>query len=172
MNQNEAGAKVRNWDTICFLSEIFVYTLVDKWQLLGQKVSYFPRFFEIQQNEMNSSWFRLLFIINNEQIEPNLNGVFANKYDKIQCWPRNFDDFQEISNSLISLSTIFVYNQSIWKNYLLSGFGFACFEKSSKVSSIFLGFQNIRSVKWIWIMNGKEPLFVITYSLQTLKIVK
>ncbi len=27
----------------------------------------------------------LSFIINNEQIETNLNGVFANKYDKIQC---------------------------------------------------------------------------------------
>jgi len=45
---------------------------------------------------MNSSWFRLSFIINNEQIEPNLNGGFANKYDKIQCCPRNFDTFQEI----------------------------------------------------------------------------
>ena len=27
--------------------------------------------------------FLLSFTINNEQIEPNLNGVFANKYDKI-----------------------------------------------------------------------------------------
>ena len=29
--------------------------------------------------------FLLSFTINNEQIEPNLNSVFANKYDKIQC---------------------------------------------------------------------------------------
>jgi hypothetical protein len=49
---------------------------------------------------MNSSWFRLSFIINNEQIEPNLNSVFVIKYDKIQCWPRNFDNFPDISDSL------------------------------------------------------------------------
>ncbi len=29
--------------------------------------------------------FLLSFTINNKQNEPNLNGVFANKYDKIQC---------------------------------------------------------------------------------------
>jgi hypothetical protein len=29
--------------------------------------------------------FWLSFTINNEQIEPNLNSVFVNKYDKIQC---------------------------------------------------------------------------------------
>ncbi len=29
--------------------------------------------------------FLLSFTTNNEQIEPNLNGVFANKFNKIQC---------------------------------------------------------------------------------------
>ncbi len=50
-------------------------------------------FFKVEKNKMNSSWFGLSFIINNEQIEPNLNGVFANKYNKIQCWPRNIENF-------------------------------------------------------------------------------
>ncbi len=46
-NRNEylAWMKVRNRDTICFLLEIFVYTLVEKWQLFSQKVPYFPGFF-------------------------------------------------------------------------------------------------------------------------------
>jgi hypothetical protein len=39
-----------------------------------------------------------------------------------------FDNFQEFSNSLISLLSTFVYYRSIQKNYLLSGFGFAYFE--------------------------------------------
>ncbi len=42
---------------------------------------------------MNSSQFRLSFITNIEQIEQNLNGVFANKYNKIQYWLRNFKNF-------------------------------------------------------------------------------
>jgi hypothetical protein len=32
--------------------------------------------------------FWLSFTINNEQLEPNINNVFVNKYDKIQCWHR------------------------------------------------------------------------------------
>jgi hypothetical protein len=69
--------------------------------------------------------FWLSFTINNEQIEPNLNSVFANKYDKIRCWLRNFDYFREFLNSSISLLRIFLFNCSIWKSYLLSVFGFA-----------------------------------------------
>jgi hypothetical protein len=48
MKQNEylARAKVRSWDTIHFLLEIFIYTLVDKWQLFGQKVPSFSGFFQ------------------------------------------------------------------------------------------------------------------------------
>jgi len=42
---------------------------------------------------MNSSWFRLSTAVKNEQIETDWNGVFANKFDKIQCWLRNFDNF-------------------------------------------------------------------------------
>ncbi len=38
-------------------------------------------FFKVKRNKMNSSRFWLSFIINNEQIEENLNGVFANKYN-------------------------------------------------------------------------------------------
>jgi hypothetical protein len=37
--------------------------------------------------------FSLTFTINNEQIEPNLNNVFANKYDKIQYCVKIFDNF-------------------------------------------------------------------------------
>ncbi len=66
--------------------------------------------------------FWLSFTINNEQIAPNLNSVFANKYDKIWCWPRNFDYIWEFLNSSISLLWIFIYNQSIRKSYLLLGF--------------------------------------------------
>ncbi len=35
----------RKLDTIHFLSEIFVYTLVKKWQLFGQKSALFSRIF-------------------------------------------------------------------------------------------------------------------------------
>ncbi len=55
---------------------------------------------DLKLNEMK--WivhdFWLSFIINNEQIESNLNGVFANKYNKIWHWPRNFDNFWEFLN--------------------------------------------------------------------------
>ncbi len=81
-NKQLARAKVRRSDTICFLSEIFVYALVNKYNYLVKKCLNFPDFFKTKWNETNSS---LSFTINNEQIEPNLNGVFANKYDKIQC---------------------------------------------------------------------------------------
>ena len=107
---------------------------------------------------MNSSWFRLSFIINIEQIEPNLNGVFANKYDKIRCWPRNFENFQEFWNSSISLLRIFIYNRSVH-----FGIWFRLLRKSSKLPSIFLGFQSIRSVNQIQKTNGKKALFAITY---------
>jgi hypothetical protein len=102
--------------------------------------------------------FWLSFAISNEQIEPNLNGVFANKYDKIRCWPRNFweilrnfekfweilrnfEKFWEISNSLISLLRLFVYNRSIRKNYLLSGFSFTYFESHQSYLQFFSGFK-------------------------------
>ncbi len=47
---------------------------------LVKKCLNFPDFFKTKCNETNSS---LSFTINNEQIEPNLNGVLANKYNKI-----------------------------------------------------------------------------------------
>ncbi len=105
--------------------------------------------------------FSLSFTIKNEQIEPNLNSVFANKYDKIQCWPRNFEYFREFLNSSISLLRIFISNLSIQK---LSTFGirFRLLWKSSKLPSIFLGFQSIQSVNWIWKTNGKKALFAVT----------
>jgi len=90
---------------------------------------------------MNSSSFRSSFIINNEQIEPNLNSVFENKYGKIQCWPRNYNKFWEIKNSAISLLRIFIYNQSIQKNYLLLGFGFDYFKSHQSYLQFFLGFK-------------------------------
>ncbi len=100
---------------------------------------------------MNSSWFRLSFIINNEQIKLNLNSVFANNYDKIQCWLQNFDNFWEISNSSISLLRIFVYNRSIQKKLSAFGFRFRLLQQSSKLPSILLRFQSIWSVKRIQI---------------------
>jgi hypothetical protein len=50
----------------------------------------------------------------------------------------------------------------VTQNYLLSGFGFTYFESHQSYLQ-FLGFQSIRSVKWIPITNGKKALFAITY---------
>jgi hypothetical protein len=100
---------------------------------------------------MYSSWFRLSFIINNEQIELNLNSAFANKYDKIQFWLQNFDNFWEISNSSISLLRIVIYNRSIQKKLSAFGFWFRLLQQSSKLPSILLRFQSIWSVKQIQI---------------------
>ncbi len=100
--------------------------------------------------------FWLSFMINNEQIKPNLNNAFANKYHKIQCWLRNFDNFWEILNRLISLLRMFVYHRSIQKNYLLLGFGFAYFKSHRSYLQFFLRFQSIQSIKWITIVNGKK----------------
>jgi hypothetical protein len=90
---------------------------------------------------MNSSSFRSSFIINNEQIEPNLNSIFAIKYGKIQCSLRNYNKFQKIENSLISLLRIFIYNVSIRKKYVLSGFNFDHFESHQSYPQFFLGFK-------------------------------
>ncbi len=105
--------------------------------------------------------FWLSFTIKNEQIEPNLAGVFANKYYKIWCWLKNFEYFWEFSNSLISLLRIFIYNWSIRKSYLHSGIRFHSLQKSSKLPSIFLGFRSIQSVNRIPKPNGKKAIFVI-----------
>jgi hypothetical protein len=80
-------------------------------------------------SQIFSKWNKLSFII------------FANKYDKIQCWLRNFDNFQEISNSVISLLRIFIYSWSIWKKYLLLGFSFAYFESHQSYFQFFSGFE-------------------------------
>ncbi len=112
---------------------------------------------------MNSS----SFIINNEQNEPILNGIFTNKNGKIQCWPRNYDKFWEITNNLISLLNIFIYNWSIWKKIPAFGFWFWLLWKSWKLLSIFLRFHSIRSVKQISITNGKKTLFAVTYLIQS-----
>ncbi len=105
--------------------------------------------------------FWLSFTIKNEQIEPNLAGVFANKYYKIRCWLRNFEYFWEFSNSLISLLRIFICNWSIRKSYLHFGIRFRSLRKSSKLPSIFLGFRSIQSVNRILKPNGKKEIFVI-----------
>ncbi len=52
---------------------------------LVKKCLNFPDFFELNEMKQIVYDFSLTFTINNEQIEPNLNNVFANKYDKIQC---------------------------------------------------------------------------------------
>jgi hypothetical protein len=103
--------------------------------------------------------FWLSFTINNEQIVPNLNIVFANKYDKIQ--QRNFDNFWEISNSLISLLRIFFWIGHL-KKVSAFGYQFCLLWKPSKLPSIFLGFWNIQSVKQSQIMNSKKALFAAT----------
>jgi hypothetical protein len=51
---------------------------------------------------MNSLSFSLSFIKNTEPIEQNLNGLFMNKYGKIQFKVGNFEKLQEIINRLIS----------------------------------------------------------------------
>ncbi len=48
---------------------------------------------------MNILSFSLPDLVNSEPIEQNWNGIFANKYGKIQCWPRNYDNLCEITNS-------------------------------------------------------------------------
>ncbi len=63
---------------------------------------------------MSSLSFSSSIFVNSEPIEQNLNSIFANKYGKIQCWLRNYEKLQEITNSSISdftLSQIFVYIQ-------------------------------------------------------------
>ncbi len=40
-------------------------------------------FFQIFKDEINSLSFRSSFIINAEPIEPNLNGILVNKYNKM-----------------------------------------------------------------------------------------
>ncbi len=127
---------------------------------------------------MNGSWFRLFIFSKNLQIEPNLNSAFANKYDKIWCWPRYFDNFREISNSSISLLRTFIYNQEIQKNYLLFGFPFRLLQKSSKLPLIFLRFQSILSVKWMvkstihcYIINGTKTFRIMTLSIMTLSVI-
>ena len=60
-------------------------------------------FFSNVPNLAKSLWFRSSFIINNEPIEPNLNGVFGNKYGKIWGWLRNYDNLWEFTNSSISV---------------------------------------------------------------------
>jgi hypothetical protein len=52
---------------------------------LVKKCLNFLDFFKLNKMKRIVHDFGLSFKINNEQIEPNLNGVFANKYDKIQC---------------------------------------------------------------------------------------
>ncbi len=61
------------------------------WQLFGQKVPYFPQMY---WNQSDSSSFKSLFMGNTEPLEPNLNGVFANKYSKKWYWLRNYNSLR------------------------------------------------------------------------------
>jgi hypothetical protein len=51
-------------------------------------------FLNLKENEQIVNDFWQLFTINNEQIEPNFNSVFVNKYDKIL----KYNDDREISS--------------------------------------------------------------------------
>ncbi len=62
---------------------------------------------------MNSLSFSASFIIIYKPIEWNLNSVFANKFGKIQCWPRNYDKLQIAPSWFFTILQIFVY---IWSN--------------------------------------------------------
>jgi hypothetical protein len=64
-------------------------------------------------------------------------------------------------NSSISLLRIFIYNRSIQKNYLLSGFGFAYFESHQSYLQFFSGFEVFGQLNK-QIPNGKKALFAIT----------
>jgi hypothetical protein len=52
-----------------------------------------PYFSQIIHNLTNSQSFRSSFIVNTEPIKPILNGIFVNKYGKIQCSLRNYEKF-------------------------------------------------------------------------------
>jgi hypothetical protein len=106
--------------------------------------------------------FWLSFTINNKQIEPNLNSVFVNKYDKIRWGPRYFDYFWEFLNSSISLLRIFVYNLSIQKNVICFCFLVLLTSIVIKANFDFFRVRSIRSVNQIQKMNGKKALFAVT----------
>ncbi len=59
---------------------------------------------------MNSLSFSTLNLVNPEPIEWPLNSVFTNKYDKIRCWPRNYEYLWEFTNSLIPFFQLCYYS--------------------------------------------------------------
>ena len=50
-----------------------------------KKCLIFPEFFKIKQIVHDLDWDFSLIMNKLNQIEPNLNGVFVNKYNKIRC---------------------------------------------------------------------------------------
>ncbi len=60
-------------------------------------------FWQILQHETNSLSFSFTNFVNPKPIEWHLNHVFSNKYGKIGCWLRNYENLQEFKNSLISV---------------------------------------------------------------------
>jgi len=63
------------------MTEYLMFFTVNICLDIGRMASYL---FQNFQNYTNSLSFKLSFIINSEHIEPNLNGIFANKYGEIQ----------------------------------------------------------------------------------------
>ncbi len=66
---------------------------------------------------------------------------------------------RHLHSSLISMS----YLGELKKKLSTFGIQFRLLRKSSKLPSVFLGFQNIWSVKWIRKMNSKKALVAVTY---------
>ncbi len=78
---------------------------------------------------MNSLSFSLPDLVNPEPFEWPLNSVFTNRYGKIQCWPRNYEYFQEFTNSLIPVfpsMILFIYVQSTLNIYWFIGIRIRC----------------------------------------------
>ncbi len=109
---------------------------------------------------MYSSWFRLSFFINNEQIETNLNSVLIInmvKYDVEQYILINLENFWRVQSHF--LEYLFIISQ--FKKCICFRVMVLITSKVVEDTSIFLRFQSILSVKWILIMNGKKALFTL-----------
>jgi hypothetical protein len=52
---------------------------------------------------MKSLSFSSANFVKSDPIEQNLNSIFMNKYGKIQCWPRKYNKFWEITIGSISV---------------------------------------------------------------------
>ncbi len=69
---------------------------------------------------MNSLSFSAPNFVNSEPIEQNLNGLFANKYGKIQSWLRNYNKLWEIKSQFFT--NLLIYNYVLSKLKIFGGY--------------------------------------------------